>query len=420
METNPAVTGADIEKLMGILTGFKGQYTILSDDFAKYGRAQSETTEKLTKLTDDMVSLQAKYQTEAQKRLDAIEEKLNRAPAAPVAEKSIGEQVIADEKVRAFLKQPGQGQVVVMVKGPLFGAKDITNVSRSWAEQMNVIASGPHLPIGVRSLIPQGRTTSGAVVYVEETSFTNNAAPVLEGAAKPKSDKVFTPRTLPVETIAHYFKISKQTADDLPFLVAQVENNGIYGVQKVEDNQLLNGNGTSPNLKGIMGVAAAAPAAPVGANLVDAIGYAVFDLAAKGYVPDGTVTNPADWGKVALLKNTQGNYIFANPMDYTTGGRIWGTRLVQSAHMTAGAFVVGAFQGNSQLLDREDINVQIANQNEDDFIKNMLTVRVEERVVFIIYQPTAFEKGVIPAGSLGAFAAEPSADDTPSARRGAK
>jgi len=389
-----------MRRMMGVLEGFKGQYSTLNDDIVKYGKAQSETVEKLGKLTDDMVSLQAKYQTDAAARLDSIEEKLNRGPATPVAEKSIGEQVIADVKVAEFLKSRGQGHVVVMIKGPLFGGKDIMNVSRTWAEQMNVIAAGPRLPIGVRSLIPQGQTTSGAVVYVEEVSFTNNAAPVAEGAPKPKSDKVFTPRTLPVETIAHYFKVSKQTADDLPFLVAQIENNGIYGVQKVEDNQLLNGNGTTPNLKGIVGVATVAPAAPVGGTLVDALGYAVFDLAAKGYVPDGAVVNPADWGKVALQKNLQGNYVFSNPLDYATGGRIWGVRLVQSAHMAAGTFVAGAFQGNSQLLDREDVNVQIANQNEDDFIKNMLTVRVEERVVFIIYQAAAFEKGVIPAPSL--------------------
>jgi HK97 family phage major capsid protein len=397
-QNNP-VTGADVQKLMDVLTGFKGQYETLDADFKKFGAAQSETVVKLGKLTDDMITLQTKYADDTQKRLDAIEGKMNRTPAEPQRPKSIGEQVIADEKLVAFLKSGSQGSAVVAVKGPLFEQKDILNVSRTWAEQMNVIAAGPRLPIGVRSLIPQGRTTAGAVVYVEETSFTNNAAPVAEGAAKPKSDKVFTPRTLPVETIAHYFKISRQTADDLPFLVAQVENNGIYGVQKVEDNQLLNGTGVSPQLKGIMPLATAAPAPGTGANLVDAIGAAIFDLAAKGYVPDGAVTNPADWGKVALLKNTQGNYIFANPMDYATGGRIWGVRLVQSANMAAGAFLAGAFQGNSQILDREDVNVQIANQNEDDFIKNMLTVRVEERLVLIVYQPAAFEKGVVPAGT---------------------
>lgn len=397
------VTGEDIQKLMGILTGFKGQYAQLHDDFTKLGTAQSDTVVKLGKLTDDMIALQTKYAQDAVKRLDAIEEKMNRAPSMPAIPKSIGQQVIEDAAFLAAIKSGGRFTVSISLKGPLsqlWQQKDLINLSAVWPQRLDTIAAAARVPIGVRSLVPQGRTSAGAVEYIEETSFTNNAAPVAEGQPKPKSDKVFTPRTVTVRTIAHYFKVSKQTFDDLPFLMTQIENNGVWGVQKVEDNQLLNGSGAPPNLQGFMTIAGAAAAPGAGATLVDAVGTAIFDLAAKGYMPDGTVLNPADWGHVALLKNTLGNYLFANPMDYTTNSRLWGTRVVYSSNMAAGNFLVGAFQGNSQILDREDVNVQIATQNEDDFIKNMVTILVEERLALVIYQPLAFEKGVVPAITL--------------------
>jgi HK97 family phage major capsid protein len=406
--TNP-VTGEDISKLMGILTGFKGQYAQLHDDFTKLGGAQSETVVKLGKLTDDMISLQTKYADEAKKRLDAIEEKLNRGPAMPETPKSMGQRVVEDPALISAIKSGGRFAVSVALKGPIAAyllQKDILNVSTGISQPLAQMAVGPRLPLGVRSLVPQGRTSAGAVEYVEETSFTNNAAVVAEGQPKPKSDKQFTVRSQIVRTIAHYFKASKQTLEDLPYLQTQIENNGIYGVQLVEDNELLNGSGVAPHLQGFMTVATAAPAPPVPgvgepvATVVDAIGAAVFDLAAKGYMPDGTVANPADWGAVAMVKNTQGNYIFANPLDYTSGGRLWGTRLVLSANQAAGNFLVGAFQGNSQILDREEVNVQVATQNEDDFVKNMVTVLVEERLALVIYQPAAFEKGVTPAAVL--------------------
>src|SRR4029453_16370647 len=91
-----AVTGADIEKLMGILNGFKGQYSTLNDELVRYGRAQGETTEKLGKLTDDMIALQTKYADAAAKRLDTIEEKLNRAPPGPARPKAGGQMVFGE------------------------------------------------------------------------------------------------------------------------------------------------------------------------------------------------------------------------------------------------------------------------------------------------------------------------------------
>lgn len=421
MAESTQVTGEDIQKLMGILGGFKTQYAQLHDDFTKLGSAQSETVVKLGKLTDDMVSLQTKYATDAAKRLDAIEEKMNRAPASPVAPKSIGQIVIEDAGLLAGIKSGGRFSVSIGLKGPLAnlaGRKDISTISQSWPQLLELIASTGRPPIGVRQLVPQGRTSQGAVEYIEETSFTNAAAPVAEGAAKPKSDKVFTPRTSIVRTIAHYFKMSKQTFDDLPFLASQVEANGVWGIQTVEDNQLLNGSGAPPNLQGfnVVATAAAAPLPATGATLVDAVGTAIFQLAALGFIADGSVVNPVDWGHVAMLKNIQGNYIFSNPLDYATGGRIWGTRLVASANQAAGTFVTGAFQGHSQILDREDVNVNIANQNEDDFIKNMVTILIEERLALVIYQPKAFLKGVVPTGTLLA-AAEAEAEPATGRRR---
>jgi HK97 family phage major capsid protein len=175
-----------------------------------------------------------------------------------------------------------------------------------------------------------------------------------------------------------------------------IESNGIYGVQLKEDQQLLNGTGTPPQLRGFMTVAAAAPGA-AGGTLVDAVGAAIFDLAAKGYMADGTVLNPADWGGIAMLTNAQGNYLFANPLAYNQALSLWGTRMVLSSQMTAGNFLVGAFRGNSLILDREEVNVRVAEQNVDDFERNLLTILVEERLALLIFTAAAFEKGTTPA-----------------------
>ncbi len=410
----PAITlnPDDQNKILVALTEMKGLYSQLDSQVKTLGKADSETLEKMNKLTDAIVDIQTKHGAEAQKRIDTLEAKvadLTRNYVEPV--KSFGERVCEEKAFIAYLESGSkQGFNMILKAGAslrrsLFGLglKDIVGLSGLLPEAQSAIASAPRPLIGVRTLVPQGRTTAGAISYLRETAFTNAAAPVAEGAAKPKSDKTFAPITAPVEVIATYFKVSRQAYEDIPGLSAQIENNGIYGVASAEDNQLLNGTGTSPQLTGFLKNAVVAPAppavvAPTPPNtIIDAIGFAVFDLASKGYMPDGAVINPADYGKMALYKNSTGNYLFANPIDYSAVPRLWGVRIVQSSKIASGTGLVGAFQGNSLLLDREEVNVQVASQNEDDFIKNMLTILVEERLVLLIYNSAAFEKIVTPA-----------------------
>lgn len=75
-------------------------------------------------------------------------------------------------------------------------------------------------PLTIRALLAQGSTTSGVIQYVQETGFTNNAAPVAEGAAKPYSDIKFDQKTENVRVIAHLFKASKQVLRIAPSLPA--------------------------------------------------------------------------------------------------------------------------------------------------------------------------------------------------------
>ena len=405
------LTDGDREAVKGVLLEFKNQYAQVKDDVAKLGKAGSDTLEKLDKLDDAMIAMRQKFD-DAAKRADTMELELAKVPALPVPRKSVGEIVTADPGFLAHIRSGSRQGWGIVIPQTLYQGmvKDITGIGALLPSIQPGITSLPRLMTGVRSLVPQGTTTAGAVQYARELTFTNAANVVAEGAAKPKSDKTFEAVTQAVTTIAHYFKVSKQSYEDLPGLAAQIESNGIYGVQAKEDQQLLFGTGTPPELRGFMTVATAAPAAPPvasGGTTIDAIGLAIFDLAAKGFMADGIVINPVDYGLIAMSKGTQGQYLYANPMDYTAAARMWGIRVVQSSAMTAGQFLAGAFQGNSQILDREEVTVQVATQNEDDFVKNLLTVLIEERLVLLIYRATAFEKGVKPAPTAGEAQAAP-------------
>ena len=72
---------------------------------------------------------------------------------------------------------------------------------------------------------------------------------------------------------------------------------------------------------------------------------------------------------------------------------LWGKPIVATQAMSEGDFLVGAFSQAAQIWDREDANVTISNSNEDDFIKNMVTILCEERVGLTVYRPDALVAG---------------------------
>jgi HK97 family phage major capsid protein len=66
---------------------------------------------------------------------------------------------------------------------------------------------------------------------------------------------------------------------------------------------------------------------------------------------------------------------------------------VSTPAIAQGNALVGDFAAHAQILDRQDANIAISFENKDNFIKNMATIRVEERLALAIYRPEAFVKG---------------------------
>ena len=85
-------------------------------------------------------------------------------------------------------------------------------------------------------------------------------------------------------------------------------------------------------------------------------------------------------------------YLF-NPLGLA-GPLLWGLPVVATeAQAFEGRFLTGAFRTGAQLFDREDANVVISTENADDFEKNLISIRCEERVALAVKRPEAFIYG---------------------------
>lgn len=247
----------------------------------------------------------------------------------------------------------------------------------------------------VRDVIGSARTTSSSIEYVKETSFTNNAAPVAETTLKPKSDLTFDMSNSPVRTIAHIFKISRQMLDDGPALASYIARRGTYGLKRVEEAQLLNGDGTGQNLHGIIPQATAfAPGWVADSETpIDRILQAISQAEDSEFEVNAVVLNKRDWRKMTGQKDGEGRYLSAASPFGTTDPRLWNLPVVATNAIAAGEFLTGAFGEAATIFDRLDVEVLISTENNDDFERNMATIRIEERLALAVFRPDAFIHG---------------------------
>ncbi|WP_222276413.1 phage major capsid protein [Rhizobium leguminosarum] len=313
-------------------------------------------------------------------------------------EKSIGEQFTEDQKVKEFLGQKmPRGRVDLAVKATITSAT--TNAAGSvgaalQATRLPGVLELPQRRMTVRDLLTPGRMDQNALEYVQEKLFTNNAGMVAEGAAKPQSDIQLELKSTTAKVIAHYFKASRQIMEDLAQLRSLIDNRGFYGLAFKEESQLLNGDGTGQNLLGIIpqATAFAAPITLTSPTSIDLMRLAMLQAALAEFPATGHVLNPIDWTWIETLKDAGGNYIIGDPQG-STAPRLWNLPVVTTQSMQVDKFLTGAFQLGAQLFDRWDARVELATENEDDFIKNLVTLLFEERLALAVYRPQAFIYG---------------------------
>lgn len=285
------------------------------------------------------------------------------------------------------------GRVSVDIDRKAFIATSNTGAAVIADRQPGIIPL-PQRRLTIRDLIAPGNTSSNLITYMKETLFTNNAAPVAEGAAKPQSTITMAQSTAPVIKLAHYMKASTEILDDLPALQSYINERLMYGLKLVEENQLLNGSGSGNNLNGIYTQATAysAPIVITTPSRIDVLRLALLQADLAEYPSDGIVLHPSDWAAIELLKDSTGQYIIGSPQGQLSP-TLWGRPVVNTQAMTVDTFLVGAFRMGAQVFDRMQASVAIATENEDDFINNLITLLIEERLALVVNRPAAFVKG---------------------------
>lgn len=248
-------------------------------------------------------------------------------------------------------------------------------------------------PLQVVDTIPQTRTSQTAITYMEETTFTNAAAEVAEAGTKPEAALALTERTDPVRKIAVWIPVTDEQLEDVEGIQGYINNRLTFMVRQRLDAQILVGDGTAPNLSGILDRSGIQTQAKGSDPVPDAF-YKAMTLVRLsgngngGAVPNAAYLNPIDWQDIRLLRTADGIYIWGSPAD-PGPERMWGLGISLTEGLTAGTGLVGDTTF-VELAIKKDVELKVSDSHSDYFIKNQQAIRAEMRAALAVYRPAAW------------------------------
>lgn len=308
----------------------------------------------------------------------------------PQQAKSFAERLAEDAGYKAFQKA-GQGTFTIGIDDA--EAKATVTLANGAPQNARLARMEP-FPLEQRTvsdLMAQGTIDRGTLEYYEETTFTNAAATVAEGTAKPESALNWTLRTESLSKIATWIPATSEALQDISWLRSTIENRIVFMLRRVEEAQLINGNGIAPNLSGITNRSGIQTQAKGTDPVFDAILKAITLIQVNSfYEPDAIVMHPNDWRDLLLTRTADGLYILGQPSDPTAARRLWGLEVRATTSQTENTAIVGAFRAASQVFRRGGITVTASTEHASFFIENKVAILAEERLGLAVYRPSAF------------------------------
>lgn len=248
-------------------------------------------------------------------------------------------------------------------------------------------------PIAVIDIIPMNSTGMAAVKYMEETTFTNNAAEAAEAAQYGEAALALTEQSQTVEKIGVFLPVTDEQLEDVQQVQGYLNNRLPFMIRQRLDSQIINGNGSTPNLLGILnatGVQTIAQVDNSGDLVTDVLYRAMTLIRVNAFAnPSGIVMNPNDWETIRLYKTNDGIYVWGHPSE-AGPERIFGLPVVQSTAITEKTALVGAFADMCEFNERRGIEVKVSDSHDDYFIKGKQAIRADMRGAMVTYRPAAF------------------------------
>lgn len=316
--------------------------------------------------------------------------------------KSLGQKVAAHEAIKNY--QGGTATFKISTKADTINkspaANSITRNTITPAYQAGMVTMLDQ-PLQIEQLIPHIPVSVDAIEYTKEGSVTDGSKIVAEGE-KLGETTVTNPtlHTANCVNIGAYTVVTHQLLTNESALAAFIETKMQYKLKLNIENQLINGDGTSTQLGGLLHegnftdktTAVQGKLPKSGATLLDFALLLKTEFEKQYIVPEHLLLNPDDWAQLALLKDANGHYILGGPQLLATKN-LWGTSIITTPFLSASKYILGNFTLGATIYDRESLDFRISDSDGENFKSMLYTFRVNRRLGFAVENPLAILAG---------------------------
>jgi len=298
------------------------------------------------------------------------------------------------ETLKAIAKGVSSSEVVL--KAETLRASIATNPQNLLLDGIGQLARKKRSLYDIFRKIPVGKGNhNGTIAYVDwdEATAVKAADVIAEGATFPESTATFKGYTLALRKIGDTLPVSEEFFEDEMMAAGELDMFLETNVEDKIDSQIVVGDNTGENLKGL---SSSVPAyTPVASGITDAN---IYDLIAKvsesitstggaKYQPDFVAMNIADINKLKLKKDTTNNYVF----DFNDP-RIDTLNIIEDNNVVANTLYIGdsrfarIYEMGGVVMSKGTVGTQ--------FTEDMMTIKARKRLAFLIREAdkTGFKK----------------------------
>ena len=347
---------------------------------------KEEFTESMNKKFD---SLQAALKEQGVVLAKMLE---NGAPKGQA--KSLVEQIkenLAD--LKAIAKDASSKEIVLTNYKAMTERASIANNQQAF--DLMDIGQLAHRKLSAYDIFPKltvsATNTNGVIRYYDwdEDTIVRAASMIAEKGTFPQSTAKWKKGSINIQKVGDTLPVTEEFLEDEAMFAAELQMFLVTNVDIVVDDQIINGDNTGNNLKGLLtSINAYDPSAD--ANTVD--NASIYDLIVKvsesitktggsKYTPDVAIMNITDINKMKLTKDANHNYVL--PPFVTRDGQSVSGMLVIECNAIAADKMVVCDRRFGRIYEYAGLTVA-RGYNDGQFVADEMTIKVRKRLAFLI------------------------------------